>query len=304
MSIKSQIKEKAFDIGFNLIGFTDPAPTTYKNEIETRTEKLGIKGLEYLKNTMEKRMNPKEKFPWAKGIIVLGVNYYQGVFPKVKKGECKISRYAVGRDYHHVLGKMLEELTLFIRSNSGAQELKYYTDTGPVLEKELARRAGLGWIGKNTLLITEKYGSWIFLGEIITDIDFEPDLPSENKCGDCSSCHDSCPSNALKTPYKLEIESCTSYQTTENPGPLSGWFPSPENPFVFGCDICQEVCPYNRNVEKTGISEFIPDDKLINPEIEWLLNLNSEEFKKYLGHTPAGWVGRELFLRNVRALSG
>ena len=303
MNTENKIKEKAREIGFDLVGITDLEPSVYQKEYRSSIEKGVNREIEYLKETEEERLFPGKKFPWAKSVLVLGVNYWQGSFHPLRKEEVRISRYALGADYHVVLSEKLSLLSKFIKAETKTKRIKYYTDTGAILEKELAERAGLGWIGKNTLLITEEFGSWIFLGEILLDIKLEKDKRRANKCKDCELCLLSCPNKALSAPYSLNIEKCTAFQTIKKKGALPPWFPTEGNFFVFGCDICQEICPFNANAKTTKIKEFIPDERIINPSIETLQSLSNKEFMTLFGHTPVNWAGRDVLLRNINAFS-
>ncbi|MBN1694896.1 tRNA epoxyqueuosine(34) reductase QueG [candidate division WOR-3 bacterium] len=303
MNTENKIKEKAREIGFDLVGITDLEPSVYQKEYRSSIERCVNRDIKYLKETEEERLFPRKKFPWAKSVIVLGINYWQGPLPLLRKGEVSISRYALGVDYHTVLSEKLSILSKFIKEETKAEKIKYYADTGAILEKELAERAGLGWIGKNALLITEDFGSWIFLGEILLDIELEKDKKGVNKCHDCELCLLSCPSKALSAPYSLNIEKCTAFQTIKKKGDLPSWFPSDENFFVFGCDICQEICPFNSKAKITKIKDFIPDKRIINPSIETLQSLSENEFKALFGHTPVNWAGRDVLLRNINNFS-
>jgi epoxyqueuosine reductase len=300
MNIEGKIKNKAKDVGFDLVGITDLEPSIYEKEYKSSMQKSMYRGIEYLMETEEERLYPKVKFSWARSIIVLGINYWQGDFYPPDEGEIRISRYAIGKDYHGVVSEKLFLLSKFIEEETGAKEIKYYTDTGTLLEKELAQRAGLGWIGKNTVLITEEFGSWVFLGEILLDIELKTDEKTDNKCGDCKICLGSCPSDALARPYSLNIEKCTAYHTVNKKNGLPPWFPSPLNNYIFGCDICQEVCPFNRNAKVTKTKDFI-DERKINPSIRYLESLSEEDFESLFGNTSIGWAGKDVLLRNLKA---
>lgn len=303
MTIKTKIKKKAAEIGFDLIGITNLKPSAYQKEYKKYIAKSLNGNLEYLKETEKERLSPEIKFPWAKSVVVVGLNYWQGSFPALKKGRVRISRYAIGKDYHIVLQEKLSILSRFLKEETNIKKTKYYTDTGPLLEKELAARAGLGWIGKNTLLITENFGSWVFLGEILSDIELIPDEPAENRCGDCDICISTCPNKALIESYTLDTKKCTAFQTVKKKGGLPFWFPDKNNDYIFGCDICQEVCPYNVNASITKTKEFLPDKRLINPSLEYLQNLSKDEFNLLFSQTPVKWAGRKVFIRNLKAFT-
>lgn len=304
MKTETTIKNKAREIGFDLVGITDLKPSVYQKEYRDSIEKNQNRNLSYLKKTEEERLFPGVKFPWAKSVVVLGINYWQGSFPPPENGEVRISRYAMGKDYHMILTEKLSLLSEFIKKETRIRRTKYYTDTGPLMEKELAERAGLGWIGKNKLLITEEFGSWVFLGEILVDFELNPDKPAENKCRDCNICIAACPNKALIEAYNLDLEKCTAFQTVKKKERLPSWFPTDNNDYIFGCDICQEVCPFNSNAKTTKIKDFMPNEKIINPSLDYLRNLSEEEFYSLFSHTPINWAGREVFQRNLEAFSG
>ncbi len=303
MNIETKIKVKAKEIGFDLVGMTDLEPSVYQKEYRSSIEKGINRDIKYLKETEEERLFPRTKFPWARSIVVLGVNYWQGAFPPLRKEEVRISRYALGVDYHIVLSEKLSLLSKFIKEETKTKKIKFYSDTGALLEKELAERAGLGWIGKNTLLITEKFGSWIFLGEMLLDIELEKDKKGVNKCQDCELCLLSCPSKALTAPYSLNIEKCTAFQTVNKKSDLPSWFPTDKNNYIFGCDICQEICPFNSNAKITKTKDLIPEKRIINPSIEYLKTLSKDEFNLLFSHTPINWAGRDVFIRNLKAFT-
>jgi epoxyqueuosine reductase len=294
-----KIKKKAKEIGFDLVGITDLKPSIYQKEYKSSIEKTPNRNIKYLKETEKGRLFPGIRFPWAKSVVVLGINYWQGDFPSPKKGEVRISRYALGKDYHIVLSEKLSLLSKFIKEETKIIKTKYYTDTGPLMEKELAERAGLGWIGKNKLLITEEFGSWVFLGEILVDIELTTDEYAENKCGDCNICLAACPNKALVKPYTLDLEKCSAFQTVKKKGALPSWFPTNNNDYIFGCDICQEVCPFNSNAKITKIKDFMPDKRIINPSLDYLQNLSEDEFNSLFSQTPINWAGRDVFMRNL-----
>lgn len=300
--LEGKIIKKACEIGFDKIGFTDVSPIKHRDAYLNWIELNMNADMKYMERTKEKRLNPGSAFPWAKSVIMLAVNYYSGKLPAPSTNELKISRYAMGKDYHTVISNMLEELSVYLLEETGARRTVFYTDTGSIMEKELAERAGIGWIGKNTLLITEEYGSWIFLGEILTDLIFECNEPVKNQCGKCNKCITSCPSKALFSEYKLNAEKCISYQTTQNRGKLPDWFPPENSKYIFGCDICQNVCPFNREVKKNNIKDLRPKPKLINPPVEWLTGLDNKTFSTEFGDTPVEWMGFENLKRNFKAV--
>lgn len=302
LELTQKIKQKALEIGFSKVGIA-------------KAEKLGDEAVKlsqwlakrfhadmfWLERTFEKRANPKEILPEAKSIICVALNYFQKI-PKPKNGQGKISIYALGKDYHIILKSKLEELLNFIRDLVPEVKAKIYVDTGPVMEKVWAVRAGLGWIGKHTNLITKEFGSWVFLGEIICDLELEYDEPIADFCGRCTRCIDACPTNAIVEPYVLDSNKCISYWTIEFKGEN---FPDDlrrnfDN-LIFGCDICQEVCPWNLKFQKeTTLDDFKAFEYNINPDLMELAKLKEDEFRLLYKESPIKRAKFKGFMRNVK----
>jgi epoxyqueuosine reductase len=255
----------------------------------------------------------------ARSVIVCAINYNTDQPPSVEAsasaaagGEARgwISRYAWGLDYHEAIGQRLEALAVTVRSRFGdGFEARCYVDTGPISERAAARTAGLGWLGKNTCLINETLGSSLFLGVIVTSLELgtigeEALTPPSDLCGNCRLCLDACPTGALVEPYLLDARRCISYLTIE----LRGSIPEELRPGmgwqVFGCDICQDVCPWNRNAPASSLPAFQPREKLVAPALEWLLSLDVEEFRRVFRGSPvkrAKWRG---LIRNACVAAG
>jgi epoxyqueuosine reductase len=215
-----------------------------------------------------------------------------------------ISRYAWGDDYHHVLGEKLEALVKRLRAEFPEHfEARAYVDTGPIVERVAAKYAGLGWLAKNTCLINEELGSWLFLGVIVTTLELAPSLdaaemPAPDLCGNCTLCIDACPTGAIVEPYVLDARRCISYLTIELRGAIPSELREPIGRHVFGCDICQDVCPWNRRAPETPLPNFQPrrseERSLFSPELEWLISLSEEEFRSVFRRSPvkrAKWRG-------------
>ncbi len=219
--------------------------------------------MQYLANRLDERLDVTKKFPWAKTVVCLGLAYFQEAPPaaNLPAAPGKIARYAWGRDYHKVIDKKLRTIETRLRDSLGEQsdalDVRSYSDTGPILEREFAARAGLGWIGKHTLLIHPQKGSWFLLGEMILNLELEPDSPIADHCGTCTRCIDACPTNAI-TPYSVNATRCISYLTLEHREQIAPEFHGPirEAGFVVGCDICQDVCPFNRRPLETSEPDF------------------------------------------------
>ena len=217
--------------------------------------------------------------------------------------KAKISRYGWGRDYHKVMGKKLKALNNWLRSQNEAIVTRYYVDTAPIQDKVWAQRAGLGWIAKNGNLITRKYGSWVFLAEVLTDLELAADPAQTNHCGSCTRCITACPTKAIVKPYVVDANRCIAYHTIENRDPelptaiaanLSGW--------VAGCDICQDVCPWNQRFAKaTDIADFQPYADNIQPELAELANLSTEEWDRRFRASALRRIKPQMWRRNARA---
>ncbi len=248
------IKEEAIRIGFSDCGFAkaDFLQEQKGHFCEWLSKKYHA-GMRYMENNIEKRVDPRALFEDAKTVVVVSLNYYTDVDMLAK---FKIAKYAYGADYHWVMKKKLNLLLEFINQRDPDCKAKICVDTVPILEKAWAERAGIGWIGKNTCLINKKKGSFLFLGELILNIELEYDSPAENYCGTCKRCIDACPTNALTEPYMLNANNCISYQTIESNEQIPDDIRKKSNGWIFGCDICQNVCPWNKFAIKHNINEF------------------------------------------------
>jgi epoxyqueuosine reductase len=264
-------------------------------------------GMAYMAREPGRRSRPQEVLPGAKSVIALAMNYapmdHPDPPPSVVAG--RVSRYAWGRDYHPVIEDRLSQLEAFIHDAAGpGTDCRSYVDHGPVLEKAFARQAGIGFIGKNTLLITEAFGSWVFLSVILTTLELEPGRSQTSHCGSCRLCLDACPTGALIAPYQLDANRCISYLTIENKGEIPDELKSKLNGWVFGCDICQEVCPYNAHPKPMAVKAFQPDQGA-GPwlDLERVTALDSdEEFRAAFKNTPLLRHKRYGLQRNANAL--
>lgn len=244
---KHLIKAEARRLGFELVGV---AKAEFMDAEARRLEawlKLGFHGkMSYMENHFDLRTDPTRLVPGAKSVISLACNYFPSEGPLDPEAP-KVARYAYGKDYHLVLREKLRALIEFIRTHIGSVDGRGFTDSGPVLERDWAKRSGLGWTGKNTLTLNPKMGSYFFLAELITDLDLEPDAPIRDHCGTCRRCIDACPTGAISpSGYLLDGSKCISYLTIELKEAIPESFRGNMNNWVFGCDICQEVCPWNR----------------------------------------------------------
>ena len=296
----SEIKEKAIEIGFEKIGIARVESTNKaQSNLETWISKGRHASMEWIDKRKEERGNIYNYFPEAVSLISVGMNYYSGYSQKDLNSKFKFSNYAWGDDYHNVLKSRLKILLEWIRSSSADIKGVACVDTSPVMEKVWAEKAGLGWQGKHTNLISRDYGSWLFLGEIILNIPLKYDKPfMEDLCGTCTACIDECPPGALSE-YEINSNKCISYQTIEHRGEfdnnsidLDSW--------IYGCDICQEVCPWNKKFSKiTQEKSFYPRDEIVeHSEKEWI-KLNGEDFKKIFKGSPVKRTKHSGLKRNI-----
>ena len=249
MLISEAVKAKAAEFGFDLCGIAPAEPFDALNRLSEWLARGHAADMHWLERSVAKRLDPRQVLPGARAIVSCAVVYntdrpYSNTLPR---DHAAVARYAWGDDYHVVIEKRLEAFETWLRSESGDGFLsRRYVDTGPLSEKAIAARAGLGWIGKNTCLVNQQLGSWLFLGEIITNLPLAPDAPVFDRCGTCTLCLDACPTGALTEPYLLDARKCLSYVTIEHRGDLPADAAAAIANHVYGCDVCQDVCPWNR----------------------------------------------------------
>jgi epoxyqueuosine reductase len=254
MVTSDQIKQWGKEVGFDLVGIAPAAPVEHAAYFHDWIEQGCCADMHYLAQNREKRMDPAKLLPGARTIICTALNYFTPSPPyPADTSRGHIARYAWGRDYHDIIKKMLRQLRKLIAAHSTSPPLmQLCVDTAPLAEKEHAARAGLGWIGKNTLLVHPRFGSWLVLGEIVTDIELACDEPAQNQCGSCRRCLDACPMSAFLHPYQLDARRCISYLTIESREAIPPDLAPRMGSWLFGCDVCQESCPYNTNTAPTS----------------------------------------------------
>ena len=255
----------------------------------------------WLEERAEARADPAALWPAARSAIVLGLNYGSETDPLAilaRKSQGAISVYAQGDDYHDVVKKKLKAVAGFIFQTYGA-EVKVFVDTAPVMEKPLAQKAGLGWQGKHTNLVSREFGSWLFLGSIFTTLELPADAPEEDHCGNCHQCLDICPTNAFPAPYRLDARRCISYLTIENKDPIPREFRSAIGNRIYGCDDCLAVCPWNKFARASAEIALQPREDLRAPSLAMLAGLDDAAFRALFRKSPVKRIGRDRFLRNV-----
>ena len=300
MNFSESIKKKAIELGFQKVGIAKAEGfSNHKENLEEWIATGSHASMDWIVNRKEERGNIHNYFPEAKSIISVGMNYYTGVDQSNLNSKLKFSNYAWGEDYHEVLKSKLYDFLHWVKKSKPNLKGIACVDTSPVMEKVWAEKAGLGWQGKHTNLISRDYGSWLFLGEIILNIPLKYDKPfMEDLCGTCTACIDECPPGALSE-YEINSNKCISYQTIEHRGEfdnnsidLDSW--------IYGCDICQEVCPWNKKFSKiTQEKSFYPRDEIVeHSEKEWI-KLNGEDFKKIFKGSPVKRTKHSGLKRNI-----
>jgi len=255
----------------------------------------------YLHRQADKRKHPERIMPGARVAVVTLANYFHG---PAHGGEARVAQYAWSSDYHDVLDRRLARLAAVVEELNPGSTTRRYVDAGPVPERELAQRAGLGWIGKNTMLIHPEIGSFTFIGTILTDADVAPDLPFEaDRCGTCRRCLDACPTDAFTAPRDLDARRCVSYLTIEKRGPFDAAERAMLGDWVFGCDVCQDVCPWNVSFARPTVDpEWQPRTDVSSPSLAVLESIDDEAFARRYGDTPFQRPGAAGMRRNAAAV--
>jgi epoxyqueuosine reductase len=316
--ITALVKAAAGEAGFELAGI---APVRDFRELDQfpRWIAAGHAGeMKYLEARDEagklRRASLKTAVPWARSVIVCAINYntaqpYSTCFRDPRRGW--ISRYAWSReDYHAAVMCKLAAVEARLRAAASATagtpglQTRCYVDTGPLVERVYAKYAGIGWMGKNTCMLNQKLGSWLFLGVILTSLELHPDLPAPDRCGTCTRCIDACPTQALIAPYQLDSNRCISYLTIEKRGAIPEELRAGMGGHLFGCDICQDVCPWNRRSPATTAEEFQPRENLVNPALEWLAEIGHEGFQASFRNSPVRRAKRSGLRRNAAIAMG
>lgn len=300
-----EIIRLAKQIGFDIVGVTSAdLPAVAFQHYEGWVKEGNAGEMAYLERGLERRRSVHEIMPEAQSVICLGVNYYPGESAEESSEEPRgrVARYAHGRDYHKVVEKMLKRFVEALREQYPGHEWKSYVDTGAVLERAYAERAGLGVIAENTTLITPEFGSWVFLAEVITDMKIEPTvLEEESLCGGCGTCREVCPMGAFKGPYELDARRCISYLTVENRGAIPVELRPLIGDWLYGCDACQEICPQNqKRAKKTDHAEFTQRIGGNFQLLEDILKLRTDEdFEAQFTGSPMKRAKREGLVRNA-----
>ncbi len=307
--LAKKIKAWGRDLGFQQVGISDIDLTDHGAHLAQWLAR-GFHGeMDYMQRHGEKRHRPELLVPGTARVISVRMDYridglkdYADVLDQPETGA--VSRYALGRDYHKVLRQRLQALCDRIQAAVGAFGHRVFVDSAPVLEKALAEKAGLGWIGKHSNLINKRAGSWFFLGEIYTDLELPPDPPATFHCGSCTRCLQACPTDAIVAPFQVDARKCISYLTIELHGPIPEALRRPMGNRIYGCDDCQMVCPWNKFSQPSGEVDFQPRNDLDEPALLDLFAWDEDEFLRRTAGSPIRRIGHTRWLRNIAVALG
>lgn len=301
MRLEAEIQRAARETGFDLCGFTRAGPPPHAGFFHRWLDDGCAAEMDYLAAGADKRCDPRLLLPSVRSIISLGIRYTPAPPPPVRWREelrGRIAAYARGRDYHDVLRKRLKRFTAVLRERIPEIEHRSYVDAGAVLERDWAAEAGIGWFGKNTNILHKQHGSWFFLAEVLTSVDLTPTPAASEHCGTCVTCLDRCPTGALLPGYRLDARRCISYWTIEHRGMLPMEIRRELDCWIFGCDVCQEVCPWNEKMRPPEVDEFL------TPYLPDLLALDEAGFRERFRGSALRRTKREGLLRNVAVVLG
>lgn len=303
MEISENIKRWGRELGFSMVRFARAEELIEEGDRLGNWLRQGRQGsMEWLVNSLDRRVSPSALVPGAKSVIVTAIDYFHAA-PEKPAGKLKIARFAWGDDYHEVIRTKLEALWGLIAAEYPRRKVRIEVDSGPVMEKAWAKKSGIGWQGKHSIILNRQYGSWFLIGVMITDLELDYDSPVEDLCGDCTLCVDSCPTNAITEPYVIDARKCISYQTVENMGAPVQEFAGKMEDWIFGCDICQEACPWNDR--RSGYASeplFAPREYSAGLESEEIMRMTENEFSARFRNSPVKRRKLEGLKNNVKNL--
>ena len=310
--LAGSVKDAARVLGFDLVGVAPAAPTEHTERLREWIDRGFAGSMAYLGERLEERVDPRRVLDGARSVVMVGLVYDDGSPPVAADASVALARYAVGDDYHEVLLDRVRALAAAIEVLADRPVAsRAYVDTGPVAERALAARAGLGWIGKNSCLIHPEHGSYLLLGALLLDLELAPDAPEPDHCGSCRACLDACPTDAFAEPYVLDATRCIAYTTIEDPGPIPPSLREGHGAGVFGCDVCQQVCPWNsrrsrpRLADSLGLRERLaPRDSWRRVTLRWLLELDEAAWQATTRHSAVRRAKRRGLLRNALVAAG
>jgi epoxyqueuosine reductase len=302
MALAAQVKARALDLGFDLVGIAPADPSRYSAYLRDWLDQGRAGEMSYLSKRFEERVRPGAYLPEARSVICVAMNYYVELEPPSQADRAthgRIARYALGDDYHELIKSRLHQLADTIRALGPEVSTRACVDTAPVLEKDLATRAGIGWLGKNSCLINPHIGSWLLLGEILTTLDLPADSPATDHCGTCTRCIDACPTGAITAPYQLDASRCISYLTIEHRSPIDPELEPKIGDWLYGCDVCQDVCPHNSKAAPTAHSQFRPRFPTGGVNVHEVLEWDDEQYRARLRGSAMKRIKLPVLKRNA-----
>ena len=307
MDLAKALRADARELGFDACRILRAADAQDRRAALAEWLAGGCEGdMGWMRETAERRAHPGALWPDVRSVIVLGVNYGPADDPLANlanRDRANISVYARNRDYHDLVKGRLKLLASKLLKRCGG-DVKVFVDTAPVMEKPLAMRAGIGWQGKHSNLVSREFGSWLFLGSVFTTLELPPDEPEADHCGQCRACIDACPTQAIVAPYRLDPRRCISYLTIEHKGPIPREYRAQIGNRIYGCDDCLAVCPWNKFAQAAHEAKLVARDDLVAPRLADLVSMEEADFRKFFSGSPVKRIGHARFLRNVLVAVG
>jgi epoxyqueuosine reductase len=294
--LKTLLTAKALELGFADCRIAEAKEAPHRSLYEKWVADGKYGDMAWMARNVERRTDPRLVQPGARSVVVLALNYFQGS-SQPGEGGYKIARYAWNEDYHDLIVKKLKALDAWMIDQGGTQ--RYYVDTGPVLERDFASEAGLGWGGKSTMQIHRKLGTWFFLAELITTLELAPDAPAKDMCGKCTRCMDACPTQAITAPHTMDARRCVSYLTIESKGPIPIEFRRAMGDRIYGCDDCLTACPWNKFAQASHEAAFQARETVFAHRLRDFLELTDDSFRALFAKSPIKRIKRPAFIRNV-----
>jgi len=297
----AEVKERARSLGFDLVGIAPAERSRYRDYFRQWLDDGKAGDMQWLAARFDERTDPAVYLPGAKSVICVAMNYFVPLGVSLESSpRGRVARYALGDDYHEVIKPRLHDLADWLKTIAPEAQTRCAVDTAPVMEKELAARAGVGWLGKNTCIINESIGSWLLLGEVLTTLDLPPDNPATDRCGTCTRCLDACPTQAITAPYQLDATRCISYLTIEHRHEIAENLQLKLGDWIYGCDICQDVCPWNRRAIGTLAPALAPRFESGTIDLQELASWSAEDYQSNLSHSAMKRVKLPVLQRNGR----